>query len=126
MERHGQTRGEELDKNEAEGEEGAWEGRLCEEVGEKRVGVQKLPSDVAATADEEGFGCREDTRGERQHLPRIRRAVERGTGDELDGNSMSRAEKRLGRDRRRRGRRGRGRSMRMRGMHWGGASVSRA
>ena len=40
-----------------EGEEGAWEGRLCEEVGREMVGapaVQKPPSEVAATADEEG------------------------------------------------------------------------
>ena len=40
-----------------EGEEGAWEGRLCEEIGREGVDVpvvQKPPSKVAATADEEG------------------------------------------------------------------------
>ena len=40
-----------------EGKERAWEGRLCKEVGRERVGVpavQTPPSEVAATADEEG------------------------------------------------------------------------
>ena len=40
-----------------EGEERVWEGRLCEEIGRERVDVpvvQKSPSEVAATADEEG------------------------------------------------------------------------
>ena len=39
-----------------EGDEGAWEGRLCEVVGGERVdvkGVQKPLSEEAATADEE-------------------------------------------------------------------------
>ena len=39
-----------------EGEEGAWEGRLCEVVGGERVdvkGVQKPHSQWTATADEE-------------------------------------------------------------------------
>ena len=38
-------------------QEGVWEGRLCEEFGRERIGVslvQKPPSEVAATADEEG------------------------------------------------------------------------
>ena len=37
--------------------EGAWEGRLCEEIGKERVDVrvvQKPPSEMAVTADEEG------------------------------------------------------------------------
>ena len=38
------------------------------------------------------FGCQEDGRGERRRLSRTGMAVEHGTGDELDGNSMSRAE----------------------------------
>ena len=40
-----------------EGGEGAQESRLCEEIGRERVDVpvvQKPPSKVAATADEEG------------------------------------------------------------------------
>ena len=40
-----------------EGEEGAWDGRLCKEIGRERVDVpvvQKPPSEVAATADEVG------------------------------------------------------------------------
>ena len=40
-----------------EGEEGAWEGRLCGEIRRERVDVpvfQKPSSEVAATADEEG------------------------------------------------------------------------
>ena len=40
-----------------EGEDGIWEGRLCEEIGRERVDVSvihKPPSEVAATADEEG------------------------------------------------------------------------
>ena len=39
-----------------EGEEGAWEARLCEEIGRERVDVsvgQKPPSEVAVTAYEE-------------------------------------------------------------------------
>ena len=39
------------------GEEGAWEGRLCKEIGRERVDVpvvQRHLSEVAATADEEG------------------------------------------------------------------------
>ena len=39
-----------------EGEEGAWEGRLCEEIGIERVDVpvvQKSPSGAASTAYEE-------------------------------------------------------------------------
>ena len=41
------------------------------------------------------FGCREDGRGERRRFPPTGMAVERGTGDEPDGNLMLRAEKRL-------------------------------
>ena len=40
-----------------EGKEGAWEGRLCEETERERVDVpvvQKPPSEVATTEDEEG------------------------------------------------------------------------
>ena len=40
-----------------EDEEGTWEGRLSEEIGRERIDVrvvQKPPSEVAATADEEG------------------------------------------------------------------------
>ena len=54
------TKGEVVDKKGAgvvEGEEGAWEGRLYEEIGRERIDVpvvQKPPSEVAATADEEG------------------------------------------------------------------------
>ena len=49
-----------VDKNWAEvveGEEGAWEGRMCEEVGGEKVDVpmvQKPPSEVATTAYAEG------------------------------------------------------------------------
>ena len=46
-----------MDKDEVEDDEGAWEGRLCKEIGGERVDVhvvQKPPSEVAATADEEG------------------------------------------------------------------------
>ena len=46
-----------MTRGEVEGEEGAWEGRLCEEIGKERVDVrvvQKPPSEVAVTADEEG------------------------------------------------------------------------
>ena len=49
-----------MDTDEAEvveGEQGAWEGRLCEEIGGERVDVpvvQKTPSEVAASAYEEG------------------------------------------------------------------------
>ena len=67
-------------------------------------------------------------------MPRIRRAVERGTGDEPDGNSMSRAEKRLesaqeetGGDGDGEEEEGAGRSRRtVGGLHRGGAPVSRA
>ena len=38
---------------------------------------------------------REDGRGERRRFPPTGMAVERGTGDEPDGNLMLRAEKRL-------------------------------
>ena len=44
-----------MDKRE-DGAEGAWEGRLCEESGRERDDVwvvQKPPSEVAATTDEE-------------------------------------------------------------------------
>ena len=41
------------------------------------------------------FGCREDGRAERRRLRRTGMAMKRGTGDETDGNSISRAEKRL-------------------------------
>ena len=34
-----------------EGEGGAWEGRLCEEIEREGVDVQKPPTEVAATAD---------------------------------------------------------------------------
>ena len=53
------TREEIVDKDGAEvveREEGAWEGRLCEEIGGERVDVtvvQKPPSEVAATSYEE-------------------------------------------------------------------------
>ena len=49
-----------MDKDGAEvveDEDGAWEGRLCEEIGRERVDepvVQKPPSEAAATAYEEG------------------------------------------------------------------------
>ena len=51
----GWTRGDVVDGDGAgvvEGEEGAWEGRLCEEIWRERVDVpevQKPPSEVAAT-----------------------------------------------------------------------------
>ena len=47
----------EVDTEVVEGEEGAWGGRLCEEIGGERVDVpvlQKIPSEVATTAYEEG------------------------------------------------------------------------
>ena len=48
--------------------------------------------------EEPRFGCREDGLGKRRCLPHTVMAVEHGTGEELDGNSMSRAEKRLERE----------------------------
>ena len=53
----GWTRVEVVDKDGAVVEEGAWEGRLREDIGRERVDipvVQKPSSEVAATADEEG------------------------------------------------------------------------
>ena len=52
-----------------EGEEGAWEGRLCEEIGRERVdvpAVQKSPSEVAATADEKAHSLGRPHRGWRR------------------------------------------------------------
>ena len=56
--------------------DGAWEGRLCEEVGR----VQKPPSEVAATADEESTRIGGGESGSRSTMGRRERAGNRWRG----------------------------------------------